>query len=194
MRVAIDFLHPAHVHFFKNLIGILLDRGDEVLLTARHKDITTELLDQLGLRYETSPDQLRWVIARLRRLLVSHPMLSNDPARVRFVNYGAYSLDLEIFAYVLTSDWNEFLAVREDLYLRIMDIVNESGTGFAFPSAVEYKSQDEGLDAEKTKAAENDVAKWRQEGRLPFPAMSEDEAAEITDTLKWPPEEVAGGD
>ena len=53
MRIAIDLLHPAHVHFFKNLIGILLDRGDQVLLTARRKDITIELLDQLGLPYET---------------------------------------------------------------------------------------------------------------------------------------------
>lgn len=53
MRLAIDLLHPAHVHFFKNLIAILLDRGDEVLLTARRKDITIELLDQLSLPYET---------------------------------------------------------------------------------------------------------------------------------------------
>jgi len=53
MRLAIDLLHPAHVHFFKNLIGILRDRGDDVLLTARRKDITLELLDQLGLPYET---------------------------------------------------------------------------------------------------------------------------------------------
>jgi uncharacterized protein len=53
MRVAIDLLHPAHVHFFKNLIAILVARGDQVLLTARRKDITIELLDQLHLPYET---------------------------------------------------------------------------------------------------------------------------------------------
>jgi len=52
MRVCFDFLHPAHVHFFKNVIGLLLDRGDEVLITARRKDITIELLDQLGMPYK----------------------------------------------------------------------------------------------------------------------------------------------
>ena len=52
MRVCFDFLHPAHVHFFKNAIGLLLDRGDEVLITARRKDITIELLDQLGMPYK----------------------------------------------------------------------------------------------------------------------------------------------
>jgi MscS family membrane protein len=152
------------------------------------------LITTIGLRYETSPDQLRWIIAELRRLLISHAKLSNDPARVRFVSFGAYSLDLEIFAYVMTSDWNEFLAVREDLYLRIMDIVERSGSGFAFPSQTAYLGKDDGLDAERTKAAEREVETWRKDGRLPFPVMSENEITEITDTLAWPPEEGAGGD
>ena len=147
------------------------------------------LFTTIGLRYETSPDQLRWVLAEIRRLLLSHPMVSNDPARVRFVNYGAYSLDLEIFAYVLTADWNEFLAIREDFFLRVMDIVEKSGTGFAFPSQTAYLGKDSGLDAEKSAAAEAEVARWRSEGRLPFPTMSEDEIAEISDTLKWPPDD-----
>jgi MscS family membrane protein len=147
------------------------------------------LITTIGLRYETSPDQLRWVLAELRRLLISHPMVSNDPARIRFIGFGSCSLDLEVFAYVLTADWNEFLAVREDIFLRIMDVVAKSGTGFAFPSQTAYLGKDSGLDAEKTAAAEAEVAQWRTERRVPFPAMSEGEIAGITDTLKWPPED-----
>jgi MscS family membrane protein len=152
------------------------------------------LLTTIGLRYETSPDQLRWVIAGLRRLLISHPMVATDTVRVRFVNFGAFSLDLEVWAYVMTADWAEFLGIREDLYLRMMDIVEQSGTGFAFPSQTAYLGKDDGLNAEKTKAAEEDVRKWREERRLPFPAMSESEIAEVNDSIKWPPEEGVGGD
>ena len=54
----------------------------------------------LGLRYETTPEQLRYVLAKLRELLIAHPMVSPDPARVRFAGFGTYSLDIEIFAYV----------------------------------------------------------------------------------------------
>ena len=54
----------------------------------------------LQLRYETTPDQLRYVLAELRKLLLGHPKVTPAPARVRFVGYGAYSLDLEIFAYL----------------------------------------------------------------------------------------------
>ena len=45
MKVLIDIGHPAHVHFFKNVIWALEEQGDEVLITARYKDVTHALLD-----------------------------------------------------------------------------------------------------------------------------------------------------
>ena len=48
-------------------------------------------------------------------------------------DFAEHSANIEIFAYVNTTAWNEFLAVREDVFVRLIDIVEESGTGFAFP-------------------------------------------------------------
>lgn len=104
----------------------------------------------IGVRYETTPDQLRRLLSGLKAMLLDHPKVDPDPARVRFVGFGASSLDVEIFAYVRTTDYDEFLAVREDVYLRIMDVVAENGTGFAFPSRTVYVANDDGGD---TKAA-----------------------------------------
>ncbi len=126
----------------------------------------------LGLRYETSPDQLRYVLAEIRKLLIAHPMITREPARVRFVNFGAHSLDLELFAYVATTDHNEFLQVREDIFLKLMDIVSASGTGFAFPSQTLYLGRDGGLDADATERAEQRVRDWRERHELPFPDYS----------------------
>jgi MscS family membrane protein len=145
------------------------------------------LLTTLTLRYETSPDQLRYVLAELRKLLAAHPMVAEEPARVRFVGLGAFSLDLELLAYVLTTDWNEFLKVREDILLRIMDVVQESGTGFAFPSQTLYLGRDGGLDDETTRKAESQVRTWREEGALPFPDFDEQTIARIDGTLDYPP-------
>jgi MscS family membrane protein len=142
----------------------------------------------IGLRYETTPDQLRHVLAGLRKVLLAHPRVTPEPARVRFVGYGASSLDLEVFAYVDTQDFNEFLGIREDIFLRFMDVVEQSGTGFAFPSQTVYFGRDEGLDAEKARAAEEQVRRWRSEGSLPFPQFGEDVVREIDDTLDFPPE------
>lgn len=141
----------------------------------------------IGLRYETSADQLRFVLAKLRDLLIRHPRLALDPARVRFIGYGQSSLDLEIFAYVDTKDYNDYLAVREDLNLRIKDIVEGAGTGFAFPSQTLYMTRDGGIDAERTRTAEDEVARWRDELRLPFPDYPEELRYELKGKLDYPP-------
>ena len=114
-------------------------------------------------------------------------MVSDTPARVRFAGFGAHSLDLEIFAYVMVNDWNEFLKIREDLFLRMMDIIRASGTGFAFPSQTLYLGRDGGLDAELKQKAEARVREWRETGELPFPDFRQDTIAGIDGTLDYPP-------
>ena len=111
----------------------------------------------IRLRYETTPDELRHVLLEVGRMLRAHPRVDPNPARIRFVGFGAYSLDLEIFAYVRTADFDEFLTIQEDLNLRIMGIVAASGTGFAFPSQTTYLASDQGIDATRHGAAEAQV-------------------------------------
>jgi MscS family membrane protein len=138
------------------------------------------------LRYDTTSDQVRHVLVRVRELLCAHPMIYPDPPRVRLVDLGPYALELEIFAYVRTQDYNEFLAVREDIYLRIMDIVAESATGFALPSQTIYRGSD-GLDPDRARAVEAEVRRWRADGTLPMPEFPPERLAELRDTLDYPP-------
>ena len=123
----------------------------------------------IGLRYETTAEQLRFVLVKLEEMLLAHPKLLDDTVRVRFVNYGDYSYDLEIFVYADTSNINEFLAIQQDVLLRVMDIVQGAGTDFAFPSQTAYLSRDSGVDPERSRIAEAEVKAWRAKGVLPFP-------------------------
>ncbi len=141
----------------------------------------------IGLRYETTSEQLRFVLAKLRSMLLAHPKLLEDPARVRFVKYGDYSLDLEIFVYVDTSDMDEFLGIQEDVLLRVKDIVEGAGTGFAVPSQRNYISRDSGVDRERSYAAETEVQAWRSKGVLPFPEFPSEQREHLRDTLDFPP-------
>jgi MscS family membrane protein len=145
------------------------------------------VLTQIGVRYETTSEQLRYTLAQLKRVLIEHPRVAPDPCRVRFVGFGAYSLDIEIVAYVDTNDWNEFLGIREDLYLHFMDVIKEAGTSFAFPSSTTYIGRDGGLDGEDVRRAEAQVAAWREQGALPFPDFPDDLQSEVENTLAWPP-------
>lgn len=146
-----------------------------------------QILATIGLRYETKLEQLRYVLAKLREMLLAHPKIDNDTRRVRFIGYGASSLDIEIRVYAQTRDWGEFYAIQEDVFLRVGEIVEESGTSFAFPSRTLYMGRDKGLDAERGESAVEQVEAWRRTGRLPFPHMAQNRQAQIADSLDYPP-------
>lgn len=141
----------------------------------------------LQLRSETTADQLRYVLAQLRQLFIAHPRVVED-AHVRFAGFGEYSLDIEINSYIKTADNAEFLAIREDILLHIMKIVDEAGVQFAFPSSLQYGRDDLPLDKEKQAEAERMVATWRRAEKLPFPDFSESDKNGMSDTLSYPPE------
>ena len=55
---------------------------------------------------------------------------------MRFLRFGLGSLDVEVFAYVLAGDFNQFLEIQEETLLRIIDCVESSGVLFALPSQI----------------------------------------------------------
>jgi MscS family membrane protein len=82
----------------------------------------------VALGRQATPNQLRSVLAQIRRMLASHAAVDSTSARTRFIRVTGYSLDLEIFAYVLETDYPLFLAIQEELLLGVMDIIETSGT------------------------------------------------------------------
>ena len=120
-------------------------------------------------------------------MLHAHPRINSDTVRVRFSGYGDSSLNVTIRVYAKTREWNDFHAIREDIFLRIFDLVNEAGTGFAFPSQTIYMGRDEGLDTDTAKKATDRVKAWRRSGQLPFPRFAPEKLDNIEGTLDYPP-------
>ena len=141
----------------------------------------------IGLRYETGNDQLRHVLVKFREMLHAHPKIDSDTVRVRFAGFGQSSLDIGVRIYALTQDFNEFYAIREDVLLRMSDIVKKSGSSFAFPSQTLYMGRDDGLDIERGKTAAKEVESWRKAGKLPFPRLAADRIEQLKGTLDYPP-------
>jgi MscS family membrane protein len=145
----------------------------------------------LHLRYETTADQLRYILAEIRKMFYEHPKVESPSARVRFIGMGDSSLKLEVFAYVLEKQYEAFLPIQEDLLLRVMDIIEGSGSGFAFPSQTTYIARDSGLDAAKSQKAIETVRQWREQGNLPFPDFSPETISEIDGKIEYPPQDSA---
>ncbi len=90
----------------------------------------------LSLAYDTTAAQMEGVIARLSTLLAEDVRIEPGSAQVRFLRFGASSLDVDMFAYILARDWNHFLQIQGALLLRCMDCVAESGARLAIPSSL----------------------------------------------------------
>lgn len=137
-------------------------------LTERDK---FRLFTTLSFTYDTTADQIRWLLVELKKMLLAHPKTLTDVLRVRFTSFGPSSLDIEINAHLDTRDAEEFNALREDIYLRIMDVVKESGAQFAFPSRTVYLGKDAGRDSTRSEAAEARVREWRARNELLVPEV-----------------------
>ncbi|HSI41500.1 MAG TPA: mechanosensitive ion channel family protein [Xanthobacteraceae bacterium] len=85
----------------------------------------------LHIGHGTTPEQMRLLLTQLRALLSANPLVMPDSWHVRFVGYGAFSKDIEVFAYLRCEDEHTFLAAREELLLSIEEIVQHVEAGFA---------------------------------------------------------------
>jgi MscS family membrane protein len=88
----------------------------------------------VGLVYATSAAQMRQVLEGLEAVLRAHPLIWPDAVIVRFKELGPSSLDIEVMAWFLTSDWAEFQLIRQELLLQFLEVVRGAGTSFAFPT------------------------------------------------------------
>jgi MscS family membrane protein len=126
-----------------------LDRTIVSVPNGQIANITLETLSErdkfwfhpvVGLQYETTPEQLRAVVDGIRRLLAEHPLVDRDSVRVRFIRLGAFSLDVEVFAYFLARDWSHFLEIQEQLLFAVTGLIEKAGAQIAFPSQTMYVS------------------------------------------------------
>ena len=95
----------------------------------------------LNLRRDTTPSQVRMVLQAIQQIL-NDPEIETGALPGRFIGVGQYSLDIEIFAYVLTVDGDRFLKTQQELLLRILDAVAAAGTALALPTqaSVDYSA------------------------------------------------------
>jgi MscS family membrane protein len=89
----------------------------------------------LRLRRDTSPQKVSEMMDTTLAILRDHPMVQPADVPVRFTKITDYSLDLEIFAYVATSSFDEYLKVQTALLLKLLEASQRHGIGFAIPVA-----------------------------------------------------------
>ncbi|XWN31809.1 MAG: mechanosensitive ion channel family protein [Devosia sp.] len=122
----------------RTLVTVQNSEFSQLSITNFSRRDSNLLHTNIGLRYETTAQQLRAIIADTDEMLRTDERIQADTVRVRFRNIGDYSLDLELWAYVDTDEWAQFLKVQEDVFFKVMEIVERNGSAFALPSQTTY--------------------------------------------------------
>lgn len=118
----------------------------------------------IRLRYDLSPDHVRYILEEIRRLLLDDPKVEDSSARVRFLRFAEYALEVEIFCYILEGDYASYLASQEDLLLRVMETLEKPGAVVALPTQTTLVTQDSWIDSEKNKTVQAAIDKLRDPG------------------------------
>lgn len=92
----------------------------------------------IGLRYEDA-DKISTIVDAIRQMLQNHPGIDQKQTLLVYFNeFADSSLNIMVYCFTKTTVWQEWLAVQQDVYLKIITLVQENGADFAFPSQTLY--------------------------------------------------------
>lgn len=97
---------------------------------------------RIGLTYSTTGEQMDTIVQEIRSMLHNHEKISQkETLLVNFESFGDSALNIFIYTFTNTANWERYLNIREDIHLKIMKIVEDNGSAFAFPSQSIYVEQ-----------------------------------------------------
>lgn len=88
----------------------------------------------VGVRYQ-DVQQVEQISSDIKQMLMSHPEIDTTMACfVNLNNFGPYSLDILIYTFTKTTEWIKFQGIKQDIMLRVLKIIAQSGAEVAFPT------------------------------------------------------------
>jgi len=103
----------------------------------------------IGVTYDTKPEQMRDLLKRIEKVLQDDEGVNQDYMLVKFTDLGPSSLDIFLYYFSKSTVWKEYLELRERINLKIIEIVDEMGLEFAFPTQTIHIAREEDLQESK---------------------------------------------
>lgn len=87
-----------------------------------------------GIRYEDI-DRVEVIVEKIEAMLKRHPEIDqNQFLFVHFIEFGSYSLNINIYTFTKTTRWAHFRSIQQDVLLKVSKIIEECGAKIAFPT------------------------------------------------------------
>lgn len=120
----------------------------------------------VGVEYRSTVDQLKYIRDEIEAWIWNDERFARPPEASLFVrvdSFNASSIDFMIYCFTHTKSWGEWLAIKEELAVAVMDIISAAGTSFAFPSRTIYMQQQDAPEIMAPPARSAGVEKARRE-------------------------------
>lgn len=137
---------------------------DGSLVTLPNRLLTSQSLDNLSerrlrrakfvvrLAYDTPAPSIKAIVASIQAYIDQHPETNREPGVIRFDAFGESSLDVLVIFFVETALAREFNRVKEEVNLKILEIVEATDARFAFPSRELYIRQESTMNPPEAQA------------------------------------------
>ncbi len=93
---------------------------------------------KIGVEYDTTAEQLRQIVDEIRAYLMENPDFETDPGRattlIHVDSFNDSSIDIMLYCFTKTTNWGDWMKIKETLALKVKEIVEGAGSGFAFPT------------------------------------------------------------
>jgi len=93
---------------------------------------------RIGLTYDATPEQMKQAIAEIEKILREHAGVDQSYFLVKFDDFAASSLSIFLYYFSKSKVWADYLQVRQEVNLEIMQALEKLGLAFAFPSMSIY--------------------------------------------------------
>ncbi len=143
----IDFRSTAVRRFDKALVNVPNATLSDNAVTNYSQMTHRRIYWKIGVLYSTSVAQLREIRDGIEQYVLGSDDFAHPPEVSTFVRIDAFndsSIDIMLYCFTRTTNWGEWLEIKERLAYRIKEIVEGAGSDFAFPSRTVYV---EGADA-----------------------------------------------
>ena len=88
----------------------------------------------VGVTYGTSTDQMREAVRRIEDVLKGHAEVNQEFFLVYFTDFGSSSLDIMVYYFTKPTAWEDYLRIREEVNLKMMEELEKMGVSIAFPT------------------------------------------------------------
>ncbi|HUS97056.1 MAG TPA: mechanosensitive ion channel family protein [Hyphomicrobiaceae bacterium] len=133
------------------------------LISIPNSDVVKTSIDNLGARekrrqrfflqikYDTPPERVDQFVSEIRRLIEAHDKVDTEKHFIHFNNLGESALEILLYFYLRVDDYAEELREREGILLRLLELAEEIGVTFAFPTrTLQLESMQETSEAAST--------------------------------------------